>query len=179
MTIQEQSASGTSLPLLEAFYTIQGEGKIHWTIPAYFIPIRGLIVGCGLVCMLKKAGGLENGAVLSVTKKVEWGLYLIQERHNWLLENHRRWGQHLTLVNFSHWPAQASCEAKVGDYHYQNIETSGVPPIPFLEILIGFVFPPKKFKKHIYRSYKEADELKVVVFPMKRFCVCWGSTQSW
>ena len=43
--IQEQVNLGLQLPLMEAFYTVQGEGY-HTGTPAYFIRVGGCDVGC-------------------------------------------------------------------------------------------------------------------------------------
>ena len=44
-TVQEQVDAGLMLPLMEAFYTLQGEGY-HKGSAAYFIRIGGCDVGC-------------------------------------------------------------------------------------------------------------------------------------
>ena len=43
--LQDQVKTGNALPLMEAFYTLQGEGY-HKGSAAYFIRIGGCDVGC-------------------------------------------------------------------------------------------------------------------------------------
>jgi 7-carboxy-7-deazaguanine synthase len=69
MTIQEQVASGKSLPLMEAFYTIQGEGKFTGH-PAYFIRLGGCDVGC-VWCDVKESWEAGKWPVLAIEKIVD------------------------------------------------------------------------------------------------------------
>ena len=48
MTNEEVLEGGRKLPLVEDFYTIQGEG-FHTGKPAYFIRLGGCDVGCGTI----------------------------------------------------------------------------------------------------------------------------------
>lgn len=53
-SVLNQVESGRMLPLMEEFYTIQGEG-FHKGTAAYFIRIGGCDVGCHW-CDVKKVG---------------------------------------------------------------------------------------------------------------------------
>ena len=63
MTNEEQLSKGLALPIMEDFYTIQGEGY-HTGKPAYFTRIGGCDVGCSW-CDVKESW---NAAIWPVTK---------------------------------------------------------------------------------------------------------------
>jgi 7-carboxy-7-deazaguanine synthase len=148
MTTQELIASGLHLPLMEAFYTIQGEGRFTGH-PAYFIRLGGCDVGC-VWCDVKEswesnkwpvlpiedivAGALNYPGRLVVITGGEPLLYDLGPLTRLLKEN-----------GFT-----------------TNIETSGAHP--FSGDFDWVCFSPKKFKNPHASIYREAHELKVVVF---------------
>jgi organic radical activating enzyme len=65
------SAGGTMLPVMESFYTIQGEGAFSGC-PAYFIRLGGCDVGC-FWCDVKESWDVESHprrSIESILKEV-------------------------------------------------------------------------------------------------------------
>jgi len=151
--VVESEAMNKALPLMESFYTVQGEGGFTG-VPAYFIRLAGCDVGCHW-CDVKEswdaskhptqslaamtASALESGAGIVVVTGGEPAMYqldaLTQNLQNAGLRTH--------------------------------IETSGAHP------LTGFwhwvCFSPKKFKQPVEEVYEKAHELKVVIYHKKDF----------
>jgi 7-carboxy-7-deazaguanine synthase len=139
--------TGLMLPLMEEFYTIQGEG-FHKGTAAYFIRIGGCDVGCHW-CDVKESWNAElhpptaiehivtNAATYSDTIVITGGEPLM-----WDME-----------------PLTKALKAKGLKTH---IETSGA------YILSGswdwICLSPKKNKLPFGRIYDEAQELKVIVY---------------
>ena len=153
MTIQEQVSSGVSLPLMEAFYTIQGEGKFSGH-PAYFIRLGGCDVGC-VWCDVKESWEAGKWPVQSIEK---------------IAEDAASYPGRLVVVTggeplmYDLGPLTKLLKEKG---FTTNIETSGTHP--FSGDFDWVCFSPKKFKKPHSSIYKEADELKVVVFHQSDF----------
>src|SRR5450631_1881027 len=68
MTTKTMDPAVQSLPLMESFYTIQGEG-FHQGKAAYFIRLGGCDVGC-VWCDVKESWDAEAHPRLSVTEIV-------------------------------------------------------------------------------------------------------------
>jgi organic radical activating enzyme len=140
-------------PIMEAFYTIQGEGY-HRGKAAYFIRIGGCDVGC-VWCDVKESWdaslhpkqsiaqiteeAIKHPGKLAVITGGEPLMYNLDELTNSLNE-------HGLLT---------------------NIETSGVYPLSGNWDWI--CFSPKKFKTPHDGIYDEAHELKVVIFNKSDF----------
>jgi organic radical activating enzyme len=149
-----------TLPVMEEFYTIQGEGA-HTGTAAYFIRLGGCDVGC-VWCDVKESWdasahpqkpirGLaqrakESGAEIVVVTGGEPAMYDLTELTSTLQSAGLR----------------------------THIETSGAHP------LTGdwhwVCFSPKKFKSPIEAVCQQADELKVVVFNKHDFQ--WAETHA-
>ena len=56
--IKSQVSAGLSLPVMEHFYTIQGEG-VHSGVPCYFVRLAGCDVGCPW-CDVKESWDQES-----------------------------------------------------------------------------------------------------------------------
>ena len=69
MTTQQLVASGLQLPLMEAFYTIQGEGRFSGHA-AYFIRLGGCDVGC-VWCDVKESWEAGKWPILPIEKIVD------------------------------------------------------------------------------------------------------------
>ena len=138
----------TLLPIMESFYTLQGEG-FHQGRAAYFIRLGGCDVGC-VWCDVKESWDKDLHPNQSVEQIVEGAknnpcrLAVITggepAMHN--LENLTK---ALQLEGFS-----------------TNIETSGSHPLTGSWDWI--CLSPKKFKPPLPQILKKADELKIVVF---------------
>lgn len=140
-------------PIMEHFYTIQGEGKYTGT-PAYFIRLGGCDVGC-VWCDVKESWDAEIHPKLSVD-------YLISEI--------KKYPGELVVITGGE-PAMYDLTDMIQALHNENktvaIETSGT------SILNGnvdwYTFSPKKFKVPVEEAYDKADELKIVVFNKSDF----------
>jgi len=138
---------GRMLPLMEAFYTIQGEGY-HKGTAAYFIRVGGCDVGCHW-CDVKESWDAEvhppthigeivkNAANASDTIVVTGG-----EPLTWNME-----------------PLTTALKSKGLQTH---IETSGAYPLTGLWDWI--CLSPKKNKLPLEPIYQKAHELKVIVY---------------
>lgn len=138
---------GIMLPLMEEFYTIQGEG-FHKGTAAYFIRVGGCDVGCHW-CDVKESWNADthpptnidlivaNAAKYSDTIVVTGG-----EPLTWDMD-----------------PLTAALKAKKLNTH---IETSGAYPLTGLWDWI--CLSPKKNKLPSGKIYDEAHELKVIVY---------------
>ena len=137
---------GIYLPLMEAFYTIQGEGY-HKGTAAYFIRVGGCDVGCHW-CDVKESWDAERHPPTAIEK-------IIQDASPYktiVITG----GEPLT---WDMGPVTAGLK-KVG--LQTHIETSGA------YTLTGewdwICLSPKKNKLQLAPIYKEAHELKVIVF---------------
>ncbi len=148
MTLEQQVASGKFLPLMEAFYTIQGEGRFTGH-PAYFIRLGGCDVGC-VWCDVKESWEAGKWPLVSIEKMVEEaasypGRLVVITGGEPLMYDLGPLTKLLKEKGFT-----------------TNIETSGAHP--FSGEFDWVCFSPKKFKKPHPSIYEVADELKVVVF---------------
>ncbi|WP_057939949.1 7-carboxy-7-deazaguanine synthase QueE [Algoriphagus resistens] len=153
MNIEEEVAQGKKLPVMEAFYTIQGEGRFTGH-PAYFIRLGGCDVGC-IWCDVKESWDSGKWPVLSIDKIVADALAFP--------------GRLVVITGgeplmYDLGPLTALLKDKG---FTTNIETSGAHP--FSGNFDWVCFSPKKFKKPHPSIYAEADELKVVVFHKSDF----------
>ncbi|SDB67075.1 Organic radical activating enzyme [Flavobacteriaceae bacterium MAR_2010_188] len=145
--IQEKVESGLMLPLMEEFYTIQGEG-FHKGTAAYFIRVGGCDVGCHW-CDVKESWNAELHPPTEITKIVE----------NAALHSKTivvTGGEPLT---WDMGPLTAALKERNLQTH---IETSGAYELTGSWDWI--CLSPKKLKLPTPRVYDNADELKVIVF---------------
>jgi 7-carboxy-7-deazaguanine synthase len=137
-----------ALPLMEAFYTLQGEG-FHQGKAAYFIRLGGCDVGC-VWCDVKESWDAAAHPVVSVTDMVNEAL---------------KFPGRIAVVTGGE-PAIHNCLSLTNELHaagfHTHIETSGAYP------LIGnwdwICLSPKKFKHPLAGPVETADELKVVIY---------------
>ena len=145
-SLQNKVNLGKALPLMEAFYTIQGEGY-HKGSAAYFIRIGGCDVGCHW-CDVKESWDAQKHPATLIEKIVEQAIKYSNiivltggEPLMWNME-------HLTLA----------LKKKKMQIH---IETSGAHS--FSGNWDWFTLSPKKRKQPKLENYLKADELKVVI----------------
>lgn len=138
---------GTMLPLMEEFYTIQGEG-FHTGTAAYFIRIGGCDVGCHW-CDVKESWNAElhpptaiEPIALNAQKYADTVVVTGGEPLTWNMQ---------PLTQLLH-----DKELKV------HIETSGAYPISGQ--WDWFCLSPKKNKLPVQEAYDRADELKVIIY---------------
>jgi len=148
MQVREEIERGTMLPLMEAFYTIQGEGTFTGH-PAYFIRLGGCDVGC-VWCDVKdswEAGRWPVKSILDIVAEAE------------------RFPGRLVVITggeplmYELGPLTSLLKKKGFTI---NIETSGAHP--FSGEFDWVCFSPKKFKAPHPSIYDKADELKAIVF---------------
>jgi 7-carboxy-7-deazaguanine synthase len=142
------------LPVMEAFYTLQGEG-FHQGKAAYFIRLGGCDVGC-VWCDVKDSWDANAHPKLSINQIVKEaeslkGRLAVVTGGEPLLHNLDDLTEALHLAGFQ-----------------TNIETSGV-----CEAVTGdwdwICFSPKKFKEPNPDIFLKAHELKVVIYNQSDF----------
>jgi len=137
-----------SFPVMEHFYTIQGEG-LHTGTAAYFIRLGGCDVGC-VWCDVKDSWDASSHPKLTI---------------NDLLAEAKQTPAKIVVITGGE-PAMYNLEkltkALQNEGYKTHIETSGA------YLLTGewdwVCLSPKKFKKPVDSVMQLADELKVVVF---------------
>jgi len=161
-TFTPHSAFGIkhSLPVMEAFYTLQGEG-FHQGRAAYFVRLGGCDVGCHW-CDVKESWNADKHPKLSIETIVTEAA-----RHPARLAVVTG-GEPLMydLTDLTAALREAGFET--------NIETSGAYPVT--GVWTWFCLSPKKFKKPVPEAYDQADELKVIVFNRNDFK--WAEEQA-
>lgn len=135
-------------PVMESFYTIQGEG--HYTgRPAYFIRTGGCDVGC-VWCDVKESWEASNHPDTSLDT---------------LISNVDESKSDFVVLTGGE-PAMYDLSALVDNLQKNGkqvaIETSGCYPLN--GNVDWYCFSPKKFKPPVQEAYERADELKVVIF---------------
>jgi organic radical activating enzyme len=139
--------SSRELPVMEYFYTIQGEG-FHSGRSAFFIRLAGCDVGC-VWCDVKESWDPQMHPLVSIdslvnlAKESNCGFVVIT-------------GGEPAMYDISYLTAAlktASIEIA--------IETSGCYPLQ--GTVDWYTFSPKKFKAPCEEAYSKANELKVVI----------------
>jgi 7-carboxy-7-deazaguanine synthase len=141
------------LPIMEAFYTLQGEG-FHSGKAAYFIRLGGCDVGC-VWCDVKESWDADAHPKLSVETLVanaeeNPGKLVVVTGGEPLIYNLDNLTYALHVKGFK-----------------TNIETSGAHPLSGNWDWI--CFSPKKFKEPLPEFYEAANELKIIVFNKSDF----------
>ena len=146
-------AQGYSLPLMEAFYTLQGEGY-HKGGAAYFIRIGGCDVGCHW-CDVKES----------------WNAALHPPTHiDEIVRGAKQYSDTVVVTGGEPlmWPMEPLTNLLHSKEINIHIETSGAYP------LSGnwdwFCLSPKKNKLPIKEAYERADELKMIIYNKDDIC---------
>ena len=136
------------LPLMEQFYTIQGEGRYAGRA-AYFIRLAGCDVGC-VWCDVKESWDTKNHPLVSIAN---------------ILEEIKKTPTNFVVITGGE-PAMYDLSLLVNALHQSEyevaIETSGCYELR--GDIDWYCFSPKKFKKPIDEAYQKANELKIVIF---------------
>jgi 7-carboxy-7-deazaguanine synthase len=136
------------LPVMELFYTVQGEG-FHSGTAAYFIRLAGCDVGC-VWCDVKESWQVEHSQYITVKQIVEKAL-----------EHPCR----IAVITGGE-PCMYDLTSLIQLLHDSgfkvHIETSGAYPLSGNPDWV--CVSPKKFKSPLKEALEDADELKVVVF---------------
>jgi len=145
--VQKAVSQGTMLPLMEAFYTIQGEGY-HKGAASYFIRIGGCDVGCHW-CDVKESWNAETHPPTAVTEIVATAASFSD-----------------TVVVTGGEPLMWNMQPLTNALHEKglqtHIETSGAYPLTGKWNWI--CLSPKKLKHPMPVIYSHADELKMIVY---------------
>jgi 7-carboxy-7-deazaguanine synthase len=150
--IQERKHS-TLLPVMEHFYTLQGEG-FHQGKAAYFIRLGGCDVGC-IWCDVKDSWDAGKHPLKSITS---------------LLEEIKKTPVEIIVITggepLMHDLSELTLQLKANGYK-THIETSGSSPLS--GTLDWITLSPKKFKAPLPENLPYTDELKIVVFNKSDF----------
>ena len=145
--IQLEVNKGAMLPLMEEFYTIQGEGS-HTGTAAYFVRIGGCDVGCHW-CDVKESWNAELHPPTSVDKIVE---NAVKYADTVVVTGGEPLTWDMTLLT-----------SKLKERGLKlHIETSGAYPLSGTWDWI--CLSPKKNKLPTQTVYDNADELKVIIY---------------
>lgn len=142
-----------TLPLMEAFYTLQGEGS-HQGRAAYFIRLGGCDVGC-VWCDVKESWSADAHPKVAVEE---------------IVKQAAQFPGRLAVVTGGEplmYPLDYLTERLHAAGFETNIETSGAHPLSGQWDWI--CFSPKKFKAPHPDIYGRANELKVVIFNKSDF----------
>jgi len=143
---------GKMLPLMEEFYTIQGEGY-HTGKAAYFIRVGGCDVGCHW-CDVKES----------------WNAEVHPPTHVNTIVNHAKKYSDTVVITGGE-PLMWSMNYLTSELQNHgiktHIETSGA--YSFSGVWDWFCLSPKKTKLPLEEVYKEANELKMIIFNKSDF----------
>lgn len=138
---------GEMLPLMEDFYTIQGEGH-HTGTAAYFVRIGGCDVGCHW-CDVKESWDPEKHPPTRTSE-------IVKKATQWSDTVVVTGGEPLT------WDMSPLTKGFRNENMKIHIETSGAYRLTGSWDWI--CLSPKKNKLPTQEAYKEADELKVIIY---------------
>lgn len=148
-----KKVSPFDLPLMEDFYTIQGEGAFQG-YAAYFIRLGGCKVGCTW-CDVKESWDAAAHPIVSITDMVS---------------KTKESGCKIAVITGGE-PAHYDLTALTKHLHEAgmrtHIETSGAYEITGEWDWV--CLSPKKFKKPILSSFPLANELKIIIFNKSDF----------
>ena len=136
------------LPIMEHFYTIQGEGYYSGRA-AYFVRLAGCDVGC-VWCDVKESWEVDKHPIISLNEILK---YILDSKTNFVVIT----GGEPAMYDLSYFVN------KLKKNRIETaIETSGCYELK--GDIDWYCFSPKKFKAPTNESYERANELKVVIF---------------
>lgn len=146
MTINEVNTA-VELPVMEQFYTIQGEGKNSGRA-AYFIRLAGCDVGC-VWCDVKESWNMEEHPLVKIDE---------------LVSAVKTSGTDFVVITGGE-PAMYDLTALTAKLKALRVEialeTSGCYPLQ--GHVDWYCFSPKKFKQPCDEAYEKANEIKVII----------------
>ena len=146
--VEKSNIPGELLPVMESFYTLQGEG-FHQGSAAYFVRLAGCDVGC-VWCDVKESWDAEKHSKKTINEIVTDALH---------------YPARIAVITGGE-PLMHNCAALTGQFHASgfktHIETSGAYPLSGEWDWI--CLSPKKFKPPLTSAPEHANELKVVIF---------------
>ena len=144
---QSKVNSSVELPIMEHFYTIQGEGRYSGRA-AYFVRIAGCDVGC-VWCDVKDSWDSEIHPLMSLESILE---EVIVSKTDFCV---------ITGGEPAMYDLTELITMLKSNQIETAIETSGCYPLR--GDIDWYCFSPKKFKAPCEEAYEKADELKVVI----------------
>ena len=142
-----------TLPIMEAFYTLQGEGA-HTGRAAYFIRLGGCDVGCHW-CDVKESWDVNAHPQLTINDIVQGAL---------------QYPGRMAVITggepLMHDLTELTVSLQNAGFQ-TNIETSGVYPVS--GIWDWICFSPKKFKEPNPGIFQKVNELKVIIYNKSDF----------
>jgi len=150
--LKQNVDQGLFLPLMEAFYTLQGEGY-HKGSAAYFIRIGGCDVGCHW-CDVKESWDAQKHRPTEIK-------YIVGEAKKWSETVVVTGGEPLM------WPMDPLTDELKRKGISTHIETSGAYDLS--GSWDWFCLSPKKTKLPTKEAYKAADELKMIIHNQNDF----------
>jgi len=143
----DEVKKGVALPLMEAFYTLQGEG-FHKGRAAYFIRIGGCDVGCHW-CDVKESWNPALHPTTSISK---------------IASEAKKYSDTVVITGGEPlmWNMKPITELLKKKGLMVHVETSGAYPLT--GTWDWFCLSPKKNKLPLQACYERADELKVIVY---------------
>jgi organic radical activating enzyme len=148
---KSEIANGTLLPVMETFYSIQGEG-FHSGAPAFFIRLGGCDVGCRW-CDVKESWDAENHLVKTVDE-------IISEVKKFSPQKIIVTGGEPLMYDLT--VLTAKLRDIIGKSLAIHLETSGAYPLSGEWDWI--CLSPKKLKSPLPEIYSQANELKVIIY---------------
>ena len=150
--LKQKVNQGIYLPLMEAFYTLQGEGY-HKGSAAYFIRIGGCDVGCHW-CDVKESWDAQKHPPTGIES-------IVQEAKKWSNTVVVTGGEPLM------WPMYPLTTELKSKGIITHIETSGAYNLS--GAWDWFCLSPKKTKLPTPEAYKAANELKMIIHNQNDF----------
>lgn len=161
MNQQEQIDQGLLLPLMEGFYSIQGEG-FHSGKAAYFIRIGGCDVGCHW-CDVKESWNPDLHPLTSADK---------------IVEDVIKYSDSVVITGGE--PLQWNMDYLTGKLKDNGVkihlETSGSDQLT--GVWDWICLSPKRNKLPLEANYKRADELKVIIRSKQDFAFAEAQTKK-
>ena len=148
MNSQIKNIKNGKLPLMENFYTIQGEG-FHAGKAAYFIRLAGCDVGC-VWCDVKESWDVDEYPEVGIKKIIAAAS-----------ESKSRIAVVTGGEPLVYDLKELTTQLKKNGFD-THLETSGAYPISGQ--WDWFCLSPKKFKKPLKEAFDAADELKVIIY---------------
>lgn len=140
--------TATTLPVMEHFYTVQGEGA-YSGVPAYFIRLGGCDVGC-FWCDVKDSWDADKHPKYSIEEIVSWVTST---------------AANIAVITGGE-PLMHNLDELTTELHAKgirtHIETSGAHPLSGNWDWI--TFSPKKFKEPHTDIFDKAHELKIIAY---------------
>lgn len=154
---EKQVQTGLYLPLMEDFYTIQGEGY-HSGTPSYFIRIGGCDVGCHW-CDVKESWNAALHPPTSIEIIAEKAIYALRESKCKTIV--------ITGGEPSTYPMQPLTEKLKHLGFNIHLETSGA--YGYSGLWDWICLSPKKTGPPLPDWYAKANELKVIIYNQNDF----------